>query len=141
MAVKGAKELAKKLKDISDMDFKKAMNKATLLVEGQAKEDAPVLTGDLQGSIHPEVKQVGRDIIGRVYTALEYAPYVEFGTGIAGASSNTNENVDVSYDTEWGGQEAQPYLYPALHDNRGRILKIFNEDMVKQIRQKAKGGK
>ena len=60
------------------------MNNATKLVHGQAKALAPVDQGQLAGSIHMNVKDTGAELQGRVYTNVEYAAYVEFGTGIKG---------------------------------------------------------
>lgn len=136
--VKGAKELIKKLQKLADTELDKSMKKATLLVEGSAKEYVAVDTGDLRGSIHPKVTKPSKyEVTGHVYTALEYGPFVEFGTGVRGEASNTNPDVEVSYDPDWQGQVAQPYLYPALVNNRSRIMKILGEDLEKTIKRKA----
>ena len=54
--------------------------KATLAVEREAKHLCPVDTGRLRSSITPEVAREGQEIVGRVGTNVEYAPYQEFGT-------------------------------------------------------------
>ena len=139
--IKGLDRLTAKLNDISEADYKQAMNKAVLLVSNQAKLLTPVDTGDLRGSIRSHVRIVSpKNIVGIVGTSLEYAPYVEFGTGVRGMATNTNENVNISHDPAWTGQEAQPYLYPAITMNKERIIKIFSTDLVKAIRTKNSGG-
>jgi len=47
-------------------------------VEAEAKKNAPKGTGELRRSITSRVE----DDKGIVYTPLEYAPYVEYGTGL-----------------------------------------------------------
>jgi HK97 gp10 family phage protein len=77
-----------------------ALEASALLVEGQAKALAPVDTGNLRNSITHEVE--GQE--AKVGTNVEYAPYVELGT------------VKMA---------AQPYLNPALEQNKGNIKRIF----------------
>lgn len=67
-----------KLEILANLDISKALNKACLVVENEAKRLCPVDTGDLRNSITHEVD----DGVGIVGTNKEYAPYVEYGTGI-----------------------------------------------------------
>lgn len=91
----------------------KALIRATNLVQADAKLLAPVDTGDLRGSI---VKAVDNSsFTGTVSTNKEYASYVEFGL-------RTNPNYPV-----------QPYMRPALNDNKKNITKIFIEEENKAI--------
>ena len=131
------------------------MNEATKLVHGQAKELAPVDTGDLAGSIHMQVKASGDELQGRVYTNKEYAAYVEFGTGIKGNGTYPYkvEGLNLSYtDKGWAyfdeekdewiyttGQVAQPYMYPALKDNEKAIRKMFKDGVHTRIKQNCEG--
>ena len=55
-----------------------AIQQSCALVERSAKQKAPKKTGALRASITSDVSGT----TGKVYTALEYAPYVEFGTGL-----------------------------------------------------------
>ena len=148
----GVDNLVAKLNSISNADrVEDAVNQATLLVHGQAKALAPVDTGALAGSIRPKVIRKGTTIIGKVYTNLSYAVYVEFGTGSKGKGSYDNPNVTPTYrDTPWiytpdggetfyrtEGQVAQPYLYPALKMNEKKIRILLNN----ALRSDIKGGK
>lgn len=149
--IKGLDKLKAKLNNISDSNLKDVMNDAVLLVHAQAKALAPVDTGNLAGSIHPKVINNGESIIGKVYTNLIYAPFVEFGTGIKGNGSYPNENISLSYrNTGWvytpdggssfyytEGQIAQPFMYPAIKQNEKQIEKMFRDAIKINVR----GGK
>ena len=66
----------------SSKHFEKALGKCCALVEKEAKQKAPKDTGELRRSIKSEIRSKGDEIVGVVFTPLEYAPYVEFGTGL-----------------------------------------------------------
>lgn len=151
--LKNLDRLLKRMNNVKGMDITQALQRATLLVEGEAKNLAPVDTGNLRASIHPEIKKKGQNSYGRVYTACEYAPMVEFGTGIKGNGSYPYEVEGLSYrDTPWTytkdggdtfyktkGQVAKPFLYPALKNNEKKIKKMIEED-IKTLIDKNLGG-
>ena len=118
----GIDRLAKKLKPA---DLKEALNESCLLVENTAKENCPVASGQLRNSIASNVSGE----TGEVGTNVEYAPYVEYGTGVY----NPGRLTPWSYQDasgEWHtttGQKPQPFLVPALDSNRDKILNIFKE--------------
>ena len=93
--------------------FKKAVEKgltaAALLVEGDAKLRAPVDTGNLRSSI----THTASGDRATVHTNVEYAPYMEYGT------SRT---------------AAQPYLTPALLENRDQIQKVFEQNIKQGVK-------
>ena len=51
------------------------LGKACALVEREAKKKAPKRTGELRRTIASKVENSGDEIIGTVFTPLEYAPY------------------------------------------------------------------
>lgn len=68
---------------------RKALERSAKKIQKNAKYLAPVgETGHLRNSIKTksEITQEGAE--SQVYTNLEYAPYVEFGTGQRGSDSN-----------------------------------------------------
>lgn len=151
--IKNIDRLLTKLNNIAEMDVKTTMVEATKLVHGQAKELAPVNTGNLAGSIRQEVRTRGKNIEGRVYTSLQYAPYVEFGTGTKGEGTYeykkgltykqepwvyTPDGGETFYTTR--GQIAQPYMYPALKMHEKYIKKIFKDGVHKKLKENSKGG-
>ena len=89
----------------------KAAKKAALtlgcqVVNMDAVYRAPVLTGNLRDSITYNVSEEE----GRIGTNVEYAEFVEMGTK---------------------KMSAQPYLRPALDNNRANILKAMGEILGK----------
>ena len=83
--IEGLDNVLDALSDIADeQELKKAMGKACLIVERAAKQKAGAIrdTGELSRSIESRVEENGKNIVGVVFTPLEYAPYVEFGTGM-----------------------------------------------------------
>ena len=111
------------------------VSKAPLLVQGSAKNKAPVDSGTLRQSIRADKAKIQVDnVTATVSTNLEYAPYVEFGTGSRGQSTNTNTEVEVSYRSDWRGNKAQPFLWPALRENRNNSIKIIKEEVRKAVK-------
>ena len=156
--IKNIDRLLSKFKQVGSVDLKPVITECTLLVEAQAKALCPVNTGDLRGSIHPEVKESKDMVYGRVYTQKWYAPYVEFGTGPKGNGTYPYKikGFTLKYrDTKWcyptfgggrelkyiwtNGQKAQPYMYPALEVNKKRIQNKIN-DAIKEHISKSYGG-
>ena len=80
----------------------KALNTAAIMVEGSAVLRSPVKTGNLRGSISHQVLTDH----AKVGTNVEYAPYVEYGTK---------------------HMSAQPYLRPALDENKGKAQKAMSD--------------
>lgn len=64
------------------------LERGTKKIQKNAKYLAPVKTGALRNSIKTKSKIVQDEVEAQVYTNLEYAPYVEFGTGQKGAESS-----------------------------------------------------
>jgi HK97 gp10 family phage protein len=95
---------------------------------------APKGTGELRRSITSKVDEEGGDLVGIVYTPLEYAPYVEYGTGLF-AEEGGRKDVPWHYqddEGEWhttSGQHPQPFMRPALNENREQIIRILKEGM------------
>lgn len=112
------------------------LQQACLIVERDAKQNAPKKTGELQRSITSKVESGGGEIKGIVFTPLEYAPYVEYGTGLF-AEEGGRTDVPWMYKDDRGewhstsGQKPQPFLRPALEDNREMIARLIKEGITK----------
>lgn len=137
----------------------KNLNEAGEFVQAQAKLLAPADTGYLRNSIFLDVEKTTEGAEAKIYTNLQYAPFVEFGTGPKGAANHegVSPEVTVAYtmepwwihesmvepgvaekyhwyhiDTEQGrfykieGQAAQPFMYPAIHDNVKTVVDIIH---------------
>ena len=141
----------------------KYLKEAGTYVQGAARMLAPADSGYLRNNIFLSVQEDDSGMEATVYTNVQYAPYVEFGTGPRGAQNHNgiSPNVTVAYtmepwwihesqidpavaeryhwmyiDTEDGrfykceGQPAQPFMYPALHDNTQTILDILKRGII-----------
>lgn len=116
---------------IDEEQLNAALGKACALVERAAKQKAPKGTGELRRSITSKVEK-GE---GVVFTPLEYAPYVEFGTGLF-AENGGRMDVPWNYqddEGEWhstSGMKPRPYMRPALEENREQIIRILKEGII-----------
>lgn len=125
----------KRLDQISEVDFEKAMDKACLLVENEAKRNCPVDTGWLRQSIKHRIE----GSTGIVGTNVEYAPYVEYGTGKHALGGNGRKTPWAYIDQKTGeliwtaGSRAQPFLEPALLDNEQLIIDIFKKALKEGV--------
>lgn len=112
--VEGLEELQKALARFPkewERTARQALKPGLALLESGAKKEAPVDTGRLRSSIASEVvKGPGSEIIGKVGSSLEYAPYQEYGTRY---------------------QPGKPYLRPTLAKEKNRVIKMF-EAGIKQ---------
>lgn len=156
VTIKNIDRVISRLNKIAEMDLKDKMVQATKVVHAQAKALAPVDTGNLAGSIRMEVKKNGGNMEGRVFTNVQYAPYVEFGTGSKGSGTYPYDikGLSLSYrDTPWvftpdggetfyrtKGQVAQPYMYPALKQNEKYIKNLFKNGIKDKLSKQCKGG-
>lgn len=120
---------------VDEKKLKDALGKACALVERSAKQKAPKGTGELRRSITSKVESQGDGAVGIVFTPLEYAPYVEFGTGLF-AESGGRQDVPWCYKDDKGewhstsGMHPQPFMRPALNENREQIKRILGEAIM-----------
>lgn len=128
----GAEKLMARLDKMSDeAALKKSLETAALLVERSAREKAPKDTGALRRSIRSKVE----GLEGIIYTPLEYAPYIEYGTGLF-AEGNGRKDVPWNYQDDKGnwhstsGLKPQPFMRPSLDENREKILEILKEGVM-----------
>lgn len=91
----------RKIKGLCEAAIKKAVNDSLLLIQADAIANAPKNLGQLQSSIDVDIEQDGNHYTGSVYTDLEHAMYVEFGTGPKGAANHegVSPEVPVAYRT------------------------------------------
>lgn len=107
-----------------------AVEKSCALVEASAKRKAPKGSGALRRSIESKVENKDTEIEGTIFTPLEYAPYIEFGTGLY-AEKGGRKDVPWKYKADNGkwyttsGQKPQPYLRPALKENTKKIINMI----------------
>lgn len=132
--INGIDEVLERLNSLLDENkLQAALGKACALVERAAKQKAPKDNGELRRSITSKIEGT----TGTVYTPLEYAPYVEYGTGLF-AENGGRMDVPWNYQDDEGnwhstrGQHPQPFMRPALDENREQIKRIIKEEGLGQ---------
>lgn len=137
-------ELILKLQYYANVDLRRPMLKVGNDIERAAKQNcngqfgSP--TGALKRSIRTDLIRNGDKVIGvEVGTNLEYAVYVEHGTGIyaydrKGRASTPEHPIPWRYkgsDGKWyttSGQEPKPFLIPAFNSKKHNIYKYIKEE-------------
>jgi HK97 gp10 family phage protein len=112
----------------------RAMIRSTNLIQSKARLKSPVDEGNLRASIVTMVDKLG--LIGIVSTNLEYAPFIEFGTGrfVAGGRSTPWVYKHPKYGfIRTVGHKAQPFLRPSLAESEEAIRKIFISEGSKAV--------
>lgn len=131
---RGLEEVIDRLERTKDTSaVESSLGIACALVERAARQNAPKgSTGELARSIASKVE----NLEGVVYTPLEYAPYVEYGTGLF-AENGGRQDVPWRYQDDKGewhstsGQNPAPFMRPALNANKERILRLIKEGLAK----------
>lgn len=120
---------------ITKATLKRALDRGCIVVENAAKKECPVgRTGLLRASIKHRVD----DNEGIIGTEMDYAPYVEYGTGIYAKNGDGRKDPWV-YHTADGefhftvGQKPQPYLEPALENNVNEISRVILETIKGEL--------
>lgn len=134
--LKGLDELLAKLSGLGGnirQSSKKALERGAKKIQKNAKYLTPVDTGYLRNMIKTKSEETQIGAEAQVYTNVDYAPYVEFGTGQRGTESNIDRPDGVTYKADWKGQSAQPFMTPAyLHaKNTGEV----EQEVIKSIEQ------
>lgn len=124
----GIEEVLNSIDSLADLEeLQSALGKACAVVEASAKQKAPKDTGALARSITSKIE----DTEGIIFTPLEYAPYVEYGTGLFAEEGGRSTPWIYKDDKgEWhrtSGQKPQPFMRPALDENREKIINILKE--------------
>lgn len=114
-------------------DMLNNVTKACLLVVGEAKERCPVDEGLLRASITYQVEKNSNEIVGYIGSNLDYAPYVEYGTGIYAKDGNGRKTPWIweGHSKKWKGkfytkgQKPKAFLEPSVRENLDRINQIL----------------
>lgn len=129
----GADETARRLSLIDIQGrakFKELIQEHTLAIQKGARQRCPVnklkgLGGRLRGSINPKFFNNG--FTGEVGSNVDYAPFVEFGTGRRGAASPHPPLPSGYIHGPRAGMPAQPFLFPAFEEQRPKFLAAIAE--------------
>lgn len=167
ISIEGLDKLNKLLDSIDRRSESNLMQEFKAIAEDistDARMLAPVQDGRLRNSIDWRVTKDNRAVAGEVFSQLNYARYVEFGTGIKGAEAGlVRDGVNLTYTMQpWvipaskmsketaeqyhfipikkngevigylcHGAKPHPFLYPALQQNKDKIVKISKKAVLK----------
>ena len=104
---KGFRALVKRLRGLPaklQVKINEEVAKSTVRVQRDARRSVAVDTGRLRSSIRFDISGDGQ--IGEIFTEVEYAAFIEFGT------VNT---------------DARPYLFPAWNQERPKFIKKISD--------------
>jgi len=127
-----SRQIAANINKAAQIDIPQALAKgleqACLVVERAAKMEAPVQTGTLRSSISHKVSIGSSE--GVIGSTVDYAPYVEIGTGIYSSMGGGRQGGWVYYDASGErhftmGSHPHPFLKPAMDNNLSAIMKCF----------------
>ena len=136
--IKGLDKLINKLKNVADDNLiDKGILRTAEFVQGQAKLNAPVDTGDLRESI--KVSDI-KNHTAEVFTNSDHAIFNEYGTGSKGdpdVSHTTKKNwtykgTDGNFHTT-SGMKPHPYMRPAAHEGEKQMPCIFDALIKKEL--------
>ena len=108
----------------------RALERCGSQAEGYAKDLVPVDTGRLRNSISHKVDDAEKAVY--IGTNVEYAPYVELGTGKYVQGGRPTPWVYQDDNGNWhmtNGQRAQPYLKPAVADHAQTYRNIIEDEL------------
>lgn len=134
--IEGTENLLSKLDKVAQAEnLVNAMGKACALVEGEAKRKAPKDTGELRRSIESKVENNGEGVQGVIFSPLEYAPYIEYGTGLFAEKGGRADVPWFYVDDESKGHltkgiHPHPYMRPALNEQKNKIKDILKEGLL-----------
>lgn len=124
-------------------EVQKVINRTAILVESGAKQRCPVgvykdaegnsidgrVGGRLRSSIKAKtVSYLSNRMTAEVSTPVEYAAFVEFGTGRRGSESGVTPPSGYDYGGV-GGMRARPFLMPAAESQKAR----YTADLKKAL--------
>jgi hypothetical protein len=96
------------------------VEQVALGIRQKAAAGAPIgPTGDLARGYDHMSKRTSTGAYGEVWNNVEYAPYVEFGTGQRGSASTfPGKPEGLAYTAGWIGMAARPHFTPAVEEGR-----------------------
>ncbi len=112
---------------------KTAVEAGLLIVEAQAKANAPVDSGDLRDHISHKIVTKGKEIEGQVGSPTFYAPYIEYGTGEF-AENGAGRKGGWSYVDEGGkrhftyGSKPTKFLRNAFRSTKGKVKSVIMDN-------------
>lgn len=140
MDMKGVDKTIKELQATQtqiQVKMKQILLRAAMILEAEIKKQITAMglvdTGNLRASVHSFVRQKFNQKEGVAGTNVDYAPFLEYGTGQRGASS---DHPDVPDDYLYGdnkGITAYKFMHKAWVKKRDDIITYVNTEVRKVI--------
>lgn len=148
-SITGFAELADDLEDaaeaLEDADTEAAMNRGVETASEQVVEDAqrnaPVDTGELRERIDllPQIRALERTVVA----AADHSAYVEYGTSphiirpdeAQALRFQAGGETVFATRVEHPGTAPQPFLRPALNDNRSTLKREIQDELRAELRR------
>jgi HK97 gp10 family phage protein len=113
------------------------VERSAINIEREAKNAAPVDMGILRSSIAKTVtaSDSGRVLEAEVGTSVEYAPFVEFGTGSGVSVPAGQEEFAMQFKGKTGRKRnmpARPFLFPAWEKERPKFVNAMEDILAKR---------
>ena len=103
-------------------------------IQRDAKRAAPVMFGFLRASIYADYKR--RELAVENWSSLEYAPFVEFGTGTKVSIPSGYESFASQFRRGPGvNREARPYLIPAFEYHGSRAIEAIDKIIERESKR------
>ncbi len=131
--IEGLTSLMAKLQHLGgnvDGAIDKGLARAAQKIKADAKRNCPRDTGRLVNSISSEKIADKAYAVG---TNVEYAVFVEYGTGRRG-------NPEVAHTTARAGTHPHPFLLPAIIANESYVYKSAQVELLKSIKEAMNNG-
>jgi len=131
------------IRNIQDWELEKIrqsrlqIERSAINIEREAKNACPVDFGILRSSIEKTVdaSDAGRILSAEVGTNVEYAPFVEFGTGSGVSVPAEQQEFAMQFKGKTGRKRnypARPFLFPAWERERPKFVKSMEAILAKR---------
>jgi HK97 gp10 family phage protein len=138
--IEGMKEAIRNIQDWEVEKIRQSrlqVERSAINVERDAKNGCPVDTNVLRSSIAKTVtvSDRGRVLEAEVGTSVEYAPFVEFGTGSGVSIPAGQEEFAMQFKGKTGrkrSMRARPFLFPAWEQERPKFLRAMEAILAKR---------
>jgi HK97 gp10 family phage protein len=138
--IEGMKEAIRNLKDWEVEKIRQSrlqIERSAINIEREAKNLCPVDDQILRPSIAKTVtaSDSGRVLEAEVGTSVEYAPFVEFGTGSGVSVPAGQEEFAMQFKGKTGRKRnypARPFLFPAWEKERPKFVNAMEDILGKR---------
>lgn len=111
--IKGFDSLMKKMYYLGTIADPNQLDEIAKQMEMDAKSNCPTKTGRLKESIKADITKTGKKATLRLYSTVDYAPYVEYGTS---------------------KMAARPFLKPAFNQNKNKVVRKIRNNIKKVVK-------